>query len=95
MFQKPVGFNRVGLVQCFLALFFVLWLLIFPGMGIYFAWPVKPELTALFLGAGFILRSYFGYHLWREKDWLECGGVWRATLCLGCSLWRPGGTMTK
>lgn len=40
-----------------------------PQNDIYFAWPVKPELTAMFLGAGFILRSYFGYHLWRDKYW--------------------------
>ncbi len=71
MFPKPKGFDRVGFIQCFLALFFVLWFLIFPAAGIYFAWPVKPELTALFLGAGFLLRSYFGYHLWREKDWYK------------------------
>jgi hypothetical protein len=71
MFPKPKGFDRVGLIQCFLALFFVLWFLIFPAKGIYFAWPVKPELTALFLGAGFTLRVYFGYHLWREKDWYK------------------------
>lgn len=69
MYPKPAGFNRVGVVQCFLALFFVLWFLIFPQYGIYFAWPVKPALTALFLAAGFMLRSYFGFHLWREKLW--------------------------
>ncbi len=71
MFPKPKGFDRVGFIQCFLALFFVLWFLIFPSAGIYFAWPVKPVLTTLFLGAGFILRSYFGLHLWREKDWYK------------------------
>lgn len=69
MYLKPRGFDRVGVIQCFLAAFFVLWLLILPGAGKYFAWPVVPELTALFLGAGFILRSYFGYHLWRDKYW--------------------------
>ena len=69
MYLKPKGFNRVGLIQCFLAAFFVLWFLILPEQGIYFAWPVVPELTAMFLGAGFILRSYFGYHLWRDKYW--------------------------
>jgi hypothetical protein len=69
MYAKPKGFNRVGTIQCFLAAFFVLWFLILPDKGKYFAWPVVPELTALFLGAGFILRSYFGYHLWRDKDW--------------------------
>jgi len=69
MYPKPEGFNRVGLVQCLLAAFFVLWFLILPQTGVYFAWPVVPELTAMFLGAGFLLRSYFGYHLWRDKNW--------------------------
>ena len=69
MYLKPKGFNRVGVIQCFLAAFFVLWFLILPGAGKYFAWRVVPELTALFLGAGFMLRSYFGYHLWRDKYW--------------------------
>ena len=69
MFAKPAGFNRVGFIQCFLAASFVIWLLFFPQHGDVFAWPVVPPLTAMFLGAGFILRSYFGYHLWREKDW--------------------------
>lgn len=69
MYLKPKGFNRVGVIQCFLAAFFVLWFLLLPDKGKYFAWPVVPELTALFLGAGFILRSYFGYHLWRDKYW--------------------------
>ena len=69
MYPKPKGFNNVGVIQCFLALFFVLWFLIMPQNGKYFAWPVIPEMTALFLGAGFILRSYFGYHLWRDKYW--------------------------
>ena len=69
MYPKPKGFTRVGIIQCFLAASFVLWFLIFPQYGKYFAWPVVPEMTALFLGAGFILRSYFGYHLWRDKYW--------------------------
>jgi hypothetical protein len=69
MYPKPKGFDRVGIIQCFLAAFFVLWFLILPEAGKYFAWPVVPELTAMFLGAGFILRSYFGYHLWRDKYW--------------------------
>jgi hypothetical protein len=69
MYPKPKGFNRVGIIQCFLAAIFVLWFLITPQYGKYFAWPVVPELTAMFLGAGFLLRSYFGYHLWRDKYW--------------------------
>jgi hypothetical protein len=69
MYTKPKGFDRVGIIQCFLAAFFVLWFLLLPDKGRYFAWPVVPELTAMFLGAGFLLRSYFGYHLWRDKYW--------------------------
>jgi hypothetical protein len=69
MYLKPKGFERVGLIQCFLAAFFVLWFLFLPAKGAYFAWPVVPELTAMFLGAGFLLRSYFGYHLWRDQYW--------------------------
>jgi len=69
MYPKPKGFNNVGIIQCLLAAFFVLWFLVTPQNGKYFAWPVVPEMTALFLGAGFILRSYFGYHLWRDKHW--------------------------
>lgn len=69
MYLKPKGFDRVGVIQCFLAAFFVLWFLLLPVDGKYFAWPVVPELTAMFLGAGFILRSYFGFHLWRDKYW--------------------------
>ena len=69
MYPKPKGFSNVGIIQCFLAAIFVLWFLVMPQNGKYFAWPVVPELTAMFLGAGFILRSYFGYHLWRDKYW--------------------------
>ena len=69
MYLKPKGFSNVGVIQCFLAASFVIWFLAVPQYGKYFAWPVVPELTALFLGAGFILRSYFGYHLWRDKYW--------------------------
>ena len=69
MYPKPQGFTRVGITQCLLAASFVLWFLIFPQYGKYFAWPVVPEMTAMFLGAGFILRSYLGYHLWRDKYW--------------------------
>ena len=69
MYLKPKGFERVGIVQYFLAAIFVLWFLIMPQTGRYFAWPVVPEMTTMFLGAGFILRSYFGYHLWRDKYW--------------------------
>ena len=71
MYPKPKGFDGVGFIQCFLALFFVLWFFIFPQWGIYFAWPVRPELTAVFLGCGFLLRSFYGFHLWREKYWYK------------------------
>jgi hypothetical protein len=69
VFAKPRSINGVGLVQTFLAAAFVVWLLFFPAAGVNFAWPVVPRLTAMFLGTSFILRSFLGYHLWREKVW--------------------------
>jgi hypothetical protein len=30
MYLKPKGFDRVGIIQCFLAAFFIFWLLLFP-----------------------------------------------------------------
>jgi len=59
----------IGIVQLILASIFVVWLLFFPNTGIYFAWPVTPTFTAMFIGAGFIVRAFIGYHLWRERYW--------------------------
>jgi hypothetical protein len=67
--EKPRSINGVGLIQFLLAATFVVWLLFFPDTGKNFAWPVVPRLTAMFLGTSFILRSFLGYHLWREKYW--------------------------
>ncbi len=69
MIPKPSAINRVGIVQFFLAAAFVIWLLFFPDTGDRFAWPVVPRLTAMFLGTSFILRTFLGYHLWRETEW--------------------------
>jgi len=33
MYLKPKGFDQVGMIQCFLAAFFVLWFLILPEKG--------------------------------------------------------------
>jgi hypothetical protein len=30
---------------------------------------VTPAFSAMFIGVGFIARTYIGYHLWREKEW--------------------------
>jgi len=57
------------LVQVLLAASFVVWLLFFPGTGGNFAWPVTPRMTAMFIGAGFIVRLFIGYFLWRETYW--------------------------
>ncbi len=69
MLLKPKSITRVGIVQFFLALVFVVWLLFFPDTGDQFAWPVTPRLTAMFIGTSFILRTFLGWLLWREKYW--------------------------
>ena len=69
MTANPRSVRNVGLVQILLAATFVIWLLLFPSTGDKFAWPVTPRLTAMFIGAGFIVRTFIGYFLWREPYW--------------------------
>ncbi len=69
MVPKPTSITRVGIVQTILASAFVIWLLFFPSSGVNFAWPIMPEMSAMFIGAGFIARAYLGYYLWRERYW--------------------------
>lgn len=71
MTAKPDSITTVGVVQTLLAGAFVLWLVAFPGTGGLFAWPTTPSETAMFIGAGFIGRTYIGYFLYRERLWLK------------------------
>lgn len=69
MVENPKTIKQTGLIQIILAATFVVWLIFFPSSGENFAWPVSPEVTAMFIGAGFIVRTYIGFFLWREKYW--------------------------
>jgi hypothetical protein len=69
MVEKPKAITTIGIVQILLAATFVVWLVFFPSTGWNFAWPVTPAFSAMFIGAGFIARTYIGYYLWREKRW--------------------------
>ncbi len=69
MTVKPRSIILVGIIQVLLAASFVIWLIFFPGTADRFAWPVTPVPTAMFIGAGFIVRTMIGYFLWREKYW--------------------------
>ena len=70
LYPKPAAISRIGMVQFFLASTFVIWLLLFPQSGTNFAWPITPVESARFIGASFLLRAFFGWHLWRQRDWL-------------------------
>jgi hypothetical protein len=69
MLAKPRSITGIGITQVLLAASFVVWLLFFPETGDQFAWPVVPAYTAMFIGAGFIVRTFIGIFLWREKHW--------------------------
>jgi len=71
LFPKPSAISRIGLTQFLLALSFVIWLVFFPETGSNFAWSITPKESARFIGASFALRAFFGYHLWRQKDWMN------------------------
>lgn len=95
MLRKPGSLSGVGAVQFFLALAFVIWLLFFPDTGGKFAWPVVPRLTAMFIGVSFILRTFIGYHLWREQywhrlHWYQWGGYTFLGVILLATFWHIG-----
>jgi hypothetical protein len=69
MLPKPRTITLTGIVQVLLASIFVIWLLLFPSTGGKFAWPIHSTFSAMFIGAGFIARTFIGFFLWREKDW--------------------------
>ncbi|HLE13529.1 MAG TPA: hypothetical protein VI776_02190 [Anaerolineales bacterium] len=69
MVVKPSSITRIGFVQVILAATFVVWLVLFPDTGVNFAWPIAPRFTAMFIGAAFMVRTFIGYFLWREKTW--------------------------
>ena len=69
MLEKPKSISTIGLVQVLLAGSFVVWLLFFPSTAGNFAWPIMGRQTAMFIGAAFIVRTYMGVHLWRQKQW--------------------------
>jgi hypothetical protein len=69
MLEKPKALTTIGIVQVLLAAAFVVWLVFFPGAGSKFAWPIVPSFSAMFIGTGFLARTYIGYALWREKYW--------------------------
>jgi hypothetical protein len=65
---NPASHRRVGLVQFVLAASFVV-LLLRPGGGEDFAWPVSPRSSAIFIGVSFMLRALAGVLLWRVEEW--------------------------
>ena len=71
MFEKPAAITRIGILQIILAASFVIWLIFFPSTAWNFAWPVTPAFSAMFIGTGFLARTYIGYYLWREKHWAK------------------------
>ena len=84
MLQKPSSINGVGIVQFLLAAVFVIWLLFSPDTATQFAWPIPHRLSAMFIGTSFILRSFLGFHLWREKFWYRLRWiVWGNYVFLG------------
>jgi hypothetical protein len=67
--EKPGTLTMLGIGQILLGLVFIIWLLGFPAEGAVFAWPTTPGETAIFLGAGFLVRAYIGLGLVRERYW--------------------------
>jgi hypothetical protein len=63
----PRSFRILSIGQFTLAFIFLVWLLV--GGGPIFAWPVQPYLTAVFIGAAYVLRVFVGVSILRAQDW--------------------------
>ncbi len=87
MFEKPKAISTIGIVQILLAASFVVWLIFLPGTAGNFAWPVTPTFTAMFIGVGFIARTYIGIYLWREKQWARLRWQVRANYIFLLVIW--------
>jgi hypothetical protein len=95
MLRKPASLTRIGLVQTILASTFVVWLIFFPSTATNFAWPIAPKQSAMFMGAGFIARTFLGIHLWRETHWHRLrwqvwGNYAFLTIILLATFWHVG-----
>ena len=66
---KPRSITFIGIIQVLLAATFVIWLVLFPSKGVDFAWAITPTNSAIFIGVGFMARTFIGFFLAREKFW--------------------------
>ena len=70
MIPTPSGFRLWGLSGAFFAAVFAIWMLFFPQyVPQYFAWVTAPRLAEVFIGVGYIFRTFFFLQFVFEKDW--------------------------
>ena len=70
MIPTPSGFRLWGASGAFFAAVFAIWMLFFPQyVPQYFAWVTAPRLAEVFIGGGYIFRSFFFLQFVFEKDW--------------------------
>lgn len=85
--ETPPAIRNLGVGQFLFALLFVIWLLFWPEGGERFAWPITPRLTAVFIGASFILRTLLGLAIMRTREWWRLRwAVWGNYTFLGIIL---------
>lgn len=83
--QTTLGIRVILYAASFLVLSVSLSLFFFPEQtDVYFSWTIKPPLTAVFLGAGYLASFFFEFLSARERVWANARpavpGVWLFTL---------------
>jgi hypothetical protein len=61
-----------GLLGAAAAAWFAVWFLFFPQyVAEYFAWDIEPRFAQLFIGAGYVFRTFFFLNAAFERSWLR------------------------
>lgn len=61
-----------GILGAGAAAWFAIWMLFFPQfVPTHFAWDVEPRFAQVFIGAGYIFRTFFFLNVARETNWFR------------------------
>jgi hypothetical protein len=68
----PTGLRVWGVIGAAVAALFAVWMFFFPQLvAPFFAWVAEPRLTQVFIGAGYVFRTFFFLGFVLNRNWLR------------------------